>query len=567
MQTATYARVSSDQQEHEATVQSQLAELRTRMSDDHVTGALEFVDEGYARDNLVRPGLDRLRDLVARGEVDRVFVQAPDRLASGAKLVVLVEEFQANGAHVIFLKGAVEDTPEGKLLLHMQGAIAEFERTKISERTRRGKQYWARQGALVGGHAPYGFRFVRRVDQQRAHLVVDDSVAPVVREMFRLLVEDGLSTRAIARLMMERGVTTARGAKQWQPHVVARMLRNPAYKGTMMYFRTQRVVPEHPRTTNRYQLNRKSGSAPRPEDEWVPIPVPPIVDEHTWQQAQNQLDTNARFSRRNNTRRSYLLRGLIRCPRCGGTYVGQAKGGRAIYRCGRTDWAKSSTGERCAPGSVQADLVEQLVWNAVTDALGEPHVLRQEYERRLTEAASGVGFEAERKQVEVALKRIHGQEDRLTDAYLNEAVELPRFKDEMVRLQGTRHQLERALGDIRRREGQQVDVERALGQLEAFCEQVTLGLEAMTFEERQQLLRLLVEKIIIQDGVVRIETVVPPAGGPGPEPARLPGRPGGPGTAQGTLRSHHSERSEESLTLLPARFSRRPSLCGTDSSE
>ena len=131
---ALYARVSSDRQEHEETIQSQLAELRARAQLDGVVDCLEFTDEGYGRDNLVRPKLDRLRDLVAQGELDRLYIQCPDRLASGAKLMLLVEEFQQPGVEVVFLKGAVEDTPEGKLLLHMQGAIAEYERSNQRQR-------------------------------------------------------------------------------------------------------------------------------------------------------------------------------------------------------------------------------------------------------------------------------------------------------------------------------------------------------------------------------------------------------------------------------------------------
>lgn len=89
-----YARVSSDRQEQEETIQSQLAELRAHLSEAGVVDWQEFTDEGYARDDLRRPSLDRLRDLVAEGGVDRLYVQAPDRLASGAKLIILVEEFQ-----------------------------------------------------------------------------------------------------------------------------------------------------------------------------------------------------------------------------------------------------------------------------------------------------------------------------------------------------------------------------------------------------------------------------------------------------------------------------------------
>ena len=142
---ALYARVSSDRQEQEDTIQSQLAELRDRVLEDGVTLIEEFIDESYSRDDLMRPRLDRLRDLIGQGDFDRVYIQIPDRLASGYKLIYLFEEFQNAGVEVVFLKGSVDETPEGKLMLHVQGAMAEYERTKIAERTRRGKLYWAKR--------------------------------------------------------------------------------------------------------------------------------------------------------------------------------------------------------------------------------------------------------------------------------------------------------------------------------------------------------------------------------------------------------------------------------------
>jgi len=121
-QKVLYARVSSDRQEHEETIKSQLAEIRVHLAEACVEDWLELLDEGYARDDLKRPGLDELRDLIRDGKISTVYVQAPDRLASGYKLVLLVEEFQEKGVTVVFLKGSVEDSPEGKLLLHIQGA-------------------------------------------------------------------------------------------------------------------------------------------------------------------------------------------------------------------------------------------------------------------------------------------------------------------------------------------------------------------------------------------------------------------------------------------------------------
>ena len=278
MGAALYARVSSDRQEQEDTIQSQLEELRAQAREDVVLDCLEITDEGYGRDNLVRPGLDRVRDLGLRGEIDHLYIQCPDRLASGARLVLLVEELQGLGIEVMFLRGSVEDTPEGKLLLHFQGAIAEYESIKIAERTRRGKLYWARQGAMVGGHAPFGFKFIRRTDTDRARLEVDEYNASVVREMYRWLVEETLSTRAIAKKLTEQGIPTARGALQWQPTAVARILRNTAYKGDFVYCRYENVKPARRVSHDPYRQSRKTGRKPRAPEDWITIPVPATVD-------------------------------------------------------------------------------------------------------------------------------------------------------------------------------------------------------------------------------------------------------------------------------------------------
>ena len=512
MRAALYARVSSDRQEQEDTIQSQLEELRTQVREDEVIDWLEVTDEGYGRDNLVRPGLDRVRDLGARGEIDHLYIQCPDRLASGARLVLLVEELQGLGIEVTFLRGSVEDTPEGKLLLHLQGAIAEYESIKIAERTRRGKLYWARQGAMVGGHAPFGFRFIRRTDTDRARLEVDGYRASVVREMYRWLVDEALSTRAIAKRLTEQGVPTARGAVQWQPTAVARMLRNTAYKGDFVYCRYENVTPARRVSDDPYRQNRKTGRKPRSPEDWITIPVPAIVDEATWLQAQEQLRQNSLFSRRNNRRNKYLLRGLVRCLRCGSKYAGVTQHGKRRYRCMGHDASISSTGKRCAPGSFLAEPVEQAVWAAVTEAMRGPVVLVEEYEQRLKDVPSHDEAGLEGKQVGLALKRVKKQEDRVTDAYINEAMELERYSVEMDKLRERLSQLERIATDIERREQQQTDRRMALERLEQFCREVSNGLDAMTFEERQQLLRLVVERVTVEDDRVRIETVIPTGG-------------------------------------------------------
>jgi site-specific DNA recombinase len=119
VQVALYARVSSEQQAEANTIASQLAEVRTRIVADgfDLSTVLEFSDEGYSGSTLVRPALERLRDVAAAGGIDRLYVHCPDRFArTYAYQVLLVEEFTQRGVEVIFLNRPLGQTPEDQLL-------------------------------------------------------------------------------------------------------------------------------------------------------------------------------------------------------------------------------------------------------------------------------------------------------------------------------------------------------------------------------------------------------------------------------------------------------------------
>ena len=165
---AIYARVSSQRQAEDLTIQSQLAAIKKRIQDDklHLNEELCFLDEGYSGATLVRPALEQLRDASWAGSVDRLYVHSPDRLARKyAYQVVLLEEFQKHDVEIVFLNHDPQEHPsaEGNLLLQMQGMISEYERAKILEHTRRGRRFAARQGKVSAiAHAPYGYRYVSK---------------------------------------------------------------------------------------------------------------------------------------------------------------------------------------------------------------------------------------------------------------------------------------------------------------------------------------------------------------------------------------------------------------------
>jgi site-specific DNA recombinase len=166
LQVAIYARVSSDQQAEHHTIDSQLAELTARVAQDghDVREDLRFIDNGHSGVSLIRPALERLRDLVALSAIDLVYVHAPDRLArSYAHQALLIEEFSQAGTQIVFLNRAIGSTPEDSLLLQLQGMFAEYERAKVMERSRRGKRHRAQSGSVsVLSRAPFGYRYITR---------------------------------------------------------------------------------------------------------------------------------------------------------------------------------------------------------------------------------------------------------------------------------------------------------------------------------------------------------------------------------------------------------------------
>ena len=185
---ALYARVSSDRQKESGTIASQTDALRklARRRGYVVPPEWVFKDDGYSGAYLDRPGLEAVRDLAAEGRLEAVLVLSPDRLSRKyAYQVLLLEEFERGGVACEFAQAPPEQTPQQRLLVQVQGMIAEYERAQITERSRRGKRYKARQGSpSVLSRAPYGYRYVKRSEATEARYEILAPEAAVVRQVF-----------------------------------------------------------------------------------------------------------------------------------------------------------------------------------------------------------------------------------------------------------------------------------------------------------------------------------------------------------------------------------------------
>lgn len=322
-----YARVSTDSQARGNTIASQLAALHERACADavRIDPHHAYVDEGRSGATLARPALERLRDAVAGGEIDRIYVHAPDRLARRyAYQVLLMEEFRRAGAEIVFLNRPIGGSAEDDLLLQVQGVIAEYERARILERSRRGRRHAARSGAVSAMcSAPFGYRYVdRHAGGGAAQFEVIEYEAQMVRQVFTWIGIERISLREACRRLQNMGRVTRTGLEHWDATTLNGMLRNPAYRGAAMFGRTRSIPPVGVRLRpirGRTQPPRDGyGShAAVPCDEWISIPVPAIVDPDMFKTVQEQLDENRKRKRDGRRRPGWLLQGLVVCRQCG----------------------------------------------------------------------------------------------------------------------------------------------------------------------------------------------------------------------------------------------------------
>jgi site-specific DNA recombinase len=378
-----YARVSSDKQTEEGTIDSQVATLEERIAGDGyaVDPALRFLDDGFRGATLVRPALERLRDLAATGAIDRLYVLAPDRLARRhAHQMILLEELQACGVEVVFVNRPLGTTPEDQLLLQVQGVIAEYEHAKILERTRRGRRHAARCGRVsVLAKAPYGYRYIdKHTGGGEARYEVIDEEAAVVRQIFGWVGREGCSLREVARRLQQQGVRTKTGRCRWDSGTIGAMLRNSSYQGQAIFgkrrcgaprprLRPRRGQPEVAKAT--YSIYQQPGS------EHIRIAVPALVDRELFAAVQERLAENQRRLRASRHGAPYLLQGLLLCGSCDYALSVQSAGVKhqyTYYTCPGTHVSEETHRRVCPNGRQRTEAVEAVVWNDVCALLSEP---------------------------------------------------------------------------------------------------------------------------------------------------------------------------------------------------
>ena len=519
MRAALYARVSGDKQREEKTIESQIAELLQWAAElgREVPADWQFLDDGYSGELLVRPALERLRDLVAEGVIEHILVYSPDRLAREyPHQILLVEELRQAGAEVQFRRAPSGQTPEDQLVVQFQGMIAQYERAQILERTRRGKRHKALRGVVnVLSGAPFGFRYVPKTDGCDARFAVEPLEAEVVKGIFGWFVEEQWSIGRIARELTKRRVATRRGKAAWDRSVIWGMLRNPAYAGRAAFRKTEvtarRKITRMARRGQLYPRVSKSSQRDRPKEEWIEIAVPAIVDAGVFERAQAQLQRNKRLARHG---APVLLRGLLVCRRCGyALYTTSARTSKQTiyyYRCLGSDGWRYPEGPRCSNPPLRADQADKLVWSHLTKLLEDPELIRHEIGRRVEELEQARAQSVSAtKNLDAELAKTERAIAKLLDAYQEDLLDLDELRTRMRRLNAKRADVEHRVQQQEARAATSQDYLKLVDDIASFTEKLRTSGAHHNLEDRQKVLRALVKEVLVDDDRVIIRHSIP----------------------------------------------------------
>ena len=522
---AIYARVSSEQQREENTIASQTASLIEFAKSNNLEVPEEWVceDEGYSGATLERPGLERVRDLAAEGQIQVMLAYSPDRLSRKyAYQILLIEEFARHGVETVFVKSPQGDSAEDQLLVQFQGMIAEYERAQILERSRRGKRHRAQSGEVsVLSNAPYGYRYIRKTDEAPAAYVVDEGEARVVRRVYEMYTVEGRSIGEITRRINAEGIPTRKASARWERSTVWAVLRNSTYRGAACFGKTRisaRTRVMRPQRRRGVTTPSTTAGHERPREEWIEIPVPALVTEESFARAQELLQQNKIRSRRRTIAPS-VVQGLVSCAKCGYAFsrTSTQTSARKIhyYKCIGSDGWRKLGGPVCDNGRfVRQELLDQIVWAEVIRLLEEPALIQQELDRRLVAARASDPTRKREQSLQRELTHVGKGIERLLNAYQEELLSIEQLRERMPVLRQRQQTLRAELQAIADQTNDRAAFLRLAETLTAFLARLRSAAETLSVIERQRIVRLLVKDVLLGEDTITIRHSIPISSGP-----------------------------------------------------
>jgi site-specific DNA recombinase len=397
-----YARVSTDEQARSGySLSQQLEALREYAAREGYETLDEITDPGKSGATLDRPGLDRVRDLVAAGGVIAVLAQDRDRFArEPAYLWILRKELREHGCKLRALNDRGDDSAEGMLTDGILDQIAKYERAKVAERTRRGLLQKAREGKVIKGpKANFGYRFNETDDG----LVIYEPEMRIVEKIFSMAAS-GMGPKAMQTRLYAEGIPSPTGKAMWphrilkvqmvlndlykphsydeiapllSPEVAARLDPNEAYG--IWWYNRRNVTTSYDTETDGAQGKRyvtRTSVRTRDEKDWIAVPVPAYLPRKLVNQARLMIESRTGLERKHQARQ-WELKGVLRCS-CGQNMITNTSHHKGeayhYYRCKR---ASAYGPDACPQRMIRIDRVEPLLRDFVFGVLSDPDTTRR----------------------------------------------------------------------------------------------------------------------------------------------------------------------------------------------
>lgn len=518
-----YARVSTEEQARSGySLAQQFEALREYAEREGYEVLEEVADPGQSGASLERPGMDRVRDLVASGGVCVVLAQDRDRFArEPAYLYLLREEFAEHGCALRSLNDRGDDSPEGQLADGILDQLAKYERAKIAERSRRGKLRKAREGKVIAGRLPdYGFRF----NEARDNYVVDGEKMAVVRRIFYMIGVEGRSINAARKALDSGGVPPPEGGERWVREFIRAIVTDDVYKPHSYSEVKELVSPEvaarldpekcygiwwfNRRRVIHTQISELSGNGRRyrkrtktlyrPREEWIAVPVPDSGIPREWVDAAREATKDNRAPSSAGRRFWELSGGICYCGGCGRrirTFTTRGGRGRKLYHYYHCiSYRRPDKGPCEQKKNFPAHKVEEPVWEFVRSYLLSPEQLRQDLDRMIDIEREGLRGDPGREHATWVRKL--SELDRKRSAYQDQQAEglitMDELRAKLAALEEVRETARRELEALRTRRERIAELERCRdGILEHYAAHAPEALDSLTPEERHQLYKML----------------------------------------------------------------------------
>lgn len=493
---ALYARVSTEKQEREQTIRSQIEEVEKRIKDDGniLIDKYRFIDDGWSGSRLDRPALDNLRDAVKERKFDCLYIYDRDRLSRNFSQLLFVLEEMEKKTKVIFLHDPTINSPEDKVLLQFKGVVAELQRVQIAERTRRGKLSKARNGNIVHGPGPYGYKYIEKSANKQGYFVINQYEASIVKKIFEWIGNNGLTIRKVIKRLQEEEIKPRKSSRGvWNNSTLCKLIHNETYFGDAYYNKTVAIEPEKPLKDVKYKKVIKTSRRLKPRNDWIRIPVEPIINRALFDKAQEQLKRNAWFNDRCQ-KHDYLLSGLLFCS-CGFRMSGEGVNNHRYYRCSSRVMSYPLKPD-CSAAGINVKRIDGVVWRKIQKLLFSAQDLREKVEEWVNNKGGGSGnLDLEEiKRLKEMIEAFNHEEKKHAQAFGQDLISVDTLSDLMGELKLKRQS---TINQIKKLETVQKEEKLPNISVDELVQYVPAALKSLLQGDRQAVLRRLISKIIV----------------------------------------------------------------------